>query len=363
MSMIPKQWVKEKNEQEMKIVLANNAIIRVIGTDNYDSIRGTDVKGVIMSEYAFQNTGAWEVISPILAQNKGFAVFNTTPKGKNHAYNLYRKAENSDWWYTSCLTYKDTGVFDGPEGEREIEQERMQKTPEQFAREYECSFEPVLEQSIYGPELQTAQATGRVAKLPVKQGVPMHFSVDIGVSDHAVIWGWQLDGQMANMVYYYEEQNKYFEHYASEIEEICDRYKVPMGKLFVPHDANQRHSSSGGETVYTKALSKWGGRHVVLLPRAARKHTDIQFVRGMFPRICFDENRVFRGLQCLEMYAREFDEHTNTYKESPRHDEFSHGADAFRYAMHGIHQLSENNPRYNQQKEEKWEDYRAFLGR
>ena len=95
---IPKEMVVNRNETELKLNLTNGSIIQLIGTDNYDSIRGTNPIGCVFSEYAYQNPQAWEVVKPILKVNKGFAIFNTTPNGKNHAYEIYgmvhAKADN-----------------------------------------------------------------------------------------------------------------------------------------------------------------------------------------------------------------------------------------------------------------------------
>ena len=76
---IPEKITKNKNGQEMKIELINGSIIQLIGTDNYDAIRGTNPIGCVFSEYAFQNPMAWEVVKPILKLNGGWAIFNTTP--------------------------------------------------------------------------------------------------------------------------------------------------------------------------------------------------------------------------------------------------------------------------------------------
>ena len=85
---IPNKIIKNTNGTEMKIEMINGSIIQLIGTDHYDAIRGTNPCGCVFSEFAFHNPMAWEVVKPILKVNKGWAVFNTTPNGKNHAYDM-----------------------------------------------------------------------------------------------------------------------------------------------------------------------------------------------------------------------------------------------------------------------------------
>ncbi|RMD72956.1 MAG: hypothetical protein D6822_00435, partial [Cyanobacteria bacterium J149] len=56
------------NDQEMKIQLVNGSIFQVIGTDNVDSIVGTNPVGCVFSEYSLQDPQAWDFIRPILAE-------------------------------------------------------------------------------------------------------------------------------------------------------------------------------------------------------------------------------------------------------------------------------------------------------
>lgn len=63
---------------------------------------------MVFSEYAFQNPTAWEVMRPILAENGGWAIFNSTPNGKNHFYELYNMGCANENWYTQKLGVDDT---------------------------------------------------------------------------------------------------------------------------------------------------------------------------------------------------------------------------------------------------------------
>src|SRR6476469_2074386 len=89
----PSGIVARKNETELKVELNNGSSYQIIGTDNIDSIRGTNPVGCIFSEYSLQDPQAWDVLSPILLQNGGWALFNFTPRGHNHAEGLYRMAK------------------------------------------------------------------------------------------------------------------------------------------------------------------------------------------------------------------------------------------------------------------------------
>jgi len=62
----PPQLIRKINGTEMKIEFLNGSIMQLIGTDNFDAIRGTNCVGATFSEYALQDPRAWETIEPIL---------------------------------------------------------------------------------------------------------------------------------------------------------------------------------------------------------------------------------------------------------------------------------------------------------
>ena len=131
---LPEVVRNSTNGQEMKIELKNGSIIQVIGTDNYDNVRGMNLRGAIFSEYAFQNPMAWEVVRPILAANDGWAIFNTTPNGKNHAYKLFLESKENERWFSQVLTVEDTGVVP----DDVLEDEKRSMSREMFLQEYYC---------------------------------------------------------------------------------------------------------------------------------------------------------------------------------------------------------------------------------
>lgn len=77
LNYIPKELLDgDPNSTEMKIRLKNGSIIQIIGTNNIDSIVGTNPCGCVFTEYSLQDPVAWQLIRPILVENGGWAVFN-----------------------------------------------------------------------------------------------------------------------------------------------------------------------------------------------------------------------------------------------------------------------------------------------
>lgn len=75
------------------IIFPNGRRLRLLGADNYDSIRGFTWSFVVLDEYKDMAEDVWtEVIRPALTVCRGGALFIGTPKGKNHFFHLYQMA-------------------------------------------------------------------------------------------------------------------------------------------------------------------------------------------------------------------------------------------------------------------------------
>ena len=105
---IPDELVDSKNSQEMKIRFKNGSLFQIVGSDNYDSLMGTNPQGVVFSEYALQDPRAYQYIRPILTANDGWCLFISTPRGKNHLWELFEIARQSENWFCYKLTLDDT---------------------------------------------------------------------------------------------------------------------------------------------------------------------------------------------------------------------------------------------------------------
>jgi len=143
MNYFPKEIIKSKNGQEMKITVINGSLFQIIGTDRFDSVMGTNPIGCVFSEYSLQNPLAWDYIRPILTENRGWAIFNFTPRGMNHAFKLYNEVQNNPSWFCELLTIDDTKREDGtPVVTTDmVEEERNSGMSEAMIRqEYYCDF-------------------------------------------------------------------------------------------------------------------------------------------------------------------------------------------------------------------------------
>lgn len=106
---IPKQLVKRKLDQQMKIWLTNGSMIQLLGSDNPDAIVGTNPLGLIFTEYSLHRDSVWGYMRPILSENGGWALFNGTVRGMNHFYTMAQMAKDNPAWFYEYFTCLDTG--------------------------------------------------------------------------------------------------------------------------------------------------------------------------------------------------------------------------------------------------------------
>ena len=237
---IPDCLVASKNSQEMKIRFNNGSLLQIVGSDNYDSLMGTNPQGVVFSEYALQDPRAYQYIRPILAANDGWAVFISTPRGKNHLYELYQIAKHSpETWYCLKLTLDDTQHIPY----REIERERAEgvMSEDLIQQEYYTSFEMGVEGAYYARYMDKMRIDGRIGDVPWEANHKVHTAWDIGVRDSTTIIFFQAIGTTVRIIDSYENSKQGLEHYISVLEAKPYSY----GRHIAPHDIQVKEWGSG----------------------------------------------------------------------------------------------------------------------
>lgn len=330
---IPSEILIWENGTDLKFSLANGSFIQILGSDTIDNLRWISPRWIVFSEYAFQNPTAWEVMRPILAENGWWAIFNSTPNGKNHFYDMCIMAEESqktDWvWYYQKLTVKDTWVV----SDEYIEQERRNgMSEEMIQQEYYCSFDVGSIGSYYAREVEQARQEWRITQLPFNRDIPVDLYFDLGVNDNFTISFKQNDWQFFNFVNYYEDNGKTLEHYFYVIDEWIERKWAKIGKIYLPHDSSQK--SHAFLVSWTTILDKFKQKYpwkVQYLPNKLNINDGIQEARKVFPRCRFDIDTCSQFIRCLENYKKDYDDVKKVFRDNPRHDWASHWADNFRY--------------------------------
>jgi hypothetical protein len=137
-AMVPQELFAEKNEVDLSIELINGSRIELKGGDRYDSLRGNSLSNVILDEAAYIPPDCWEmVIRPALADQRGDAIFISTPAGFNHFHEWYEQAEAEPDWQTFAYNT----IQGGNVPEEEVELARRTLDERTFRQEFEASFQ------------------------------------------------------------------------------------------------------------------------------------------------------------------------------------------------------------------------------
>lgn len=320
---IPEKLMTAKNNTEMKISLRNGSLIMVLGSLDVNSLRGPNPIGVVFSEYSEQSPMAWQVISPILRENGGWAVVNYTPKGNNHAKSLHDMAKYNDDWFEELLTVEDTGAISLDEINKERAEGIMSE--DMIQQEYYCSYTLGIEGSYYAKYVHAARGDNRIGKVPHDKSTEVYTAWDIGYGDSTAIVFYQLIGNSIQVIDFYENHGEGLPHYAS----ILRSKPYLYADHFAPHDI-EAHDFSMGLSA-KEVGSDLGIRFHTLPTLKVGLEAGIEAVRSIFPRIYIDEKKCGHLIKCLDNYRKEFDEHNNVYKLRPVHNWASHACDSFRY--------------------------------
>jgi phage terminase large subunit len=173
------------NEQEMFIRFKNGSTWQVIGSDNYNSLVGSPPAGIVFSEWSRANPQAWGYLAPILVENRGWALFITTPLGNNHAKSMLDVARNKRGWFAQVQTIDDTRAIPYSAVE-EQRQEYIALFGEAaglalLEQEYYCSFSSVIPGAYYAKEMTEAERAGRITQVDRDPDQPVHTAWDLGV--------------------------------------------------------------------------------------------------------------------------------------------------------------------------------------
>lgn len=315
----PQEIRSSTNAQEMRIELRSGSIWQLCGSDNYNSLVGSNPVGVVFSEWSLAKPSAWDYIRPILAENGGWALFVYTPRGRNHGYRTLEIARSNPGWFAQVLTVDETGVLSS----EVLEEERSSGMEEEMIQqEYYCSFDAALHGSYYGKLLNEAQRDGRIGAYGALDG-PIHLVWDLGRSDDTAIWFYQVHQGVLRIVGYYSSHGHHLDFYIEALRAKGYKY----GICWLPHDA--RAKTLGAKRTIEQQLRDAKFR-VRIVPDVSLEN-GIQAARKTLQIAQIDQASCADGLEALWQYQREWDEDNRCFRDRPKHDWTSHAADAFRY--------------------------------
>jgi len=101
----------------------------------------------------------------------------------------------------------------------------------------------------------------------------------------------------------------------------------------MPHDVEQRELTTG--TTRRDTMQVKGLYPIDTVPKVGQKSDAIDAARAIIT-LCEFDTRCEQGIRCLSNYQRDYDTKNRVFKDKPRHDWASHGADAFQTFARGV---------------------------
>jgi len=313
------------NQSELWIELVTGARIRLLGAENCDALRGNYLDGVVMDEFADMKPSIWgAVVRPLLSDRKGWATFIGTPKGHNAFWEIYNNATKDPNWYVKVLRASQTGILD----KAELEDAAKAMTEDQYLQEFECDFESAILGAYFGKEMRQLTDQDRITEVEYDPLFPVHTAWDLGYSDDTAIWWFQVVHGEIRCLDYHSSNGQPVAFYAGIIQSREKERGYTYGTHWLPHDARAKTLSSN-RSVIEQLGDKIPLKTIKITPNL-KLQDGIQASRLALTRTWFD-HKTIDGIECLRQYQREYDEDKKVFRDKPRHDWTSHGADAFRY--------------------------------
>lgn len=308
----------------------------VIGSDNYNALVGSPPIGLTASEWALADPAAWAYLSPILEDNGGWALFITTPRGKNHAYRMLRAAQKNPLWFAEVSPAPSTGIFTEDQLENIRHDLRAQfgdgLGESYYRQEYLCSFDAAIMGSVYGEWMDKAEREERITPM-VKHdpAYPVYTSWDLGFTDATSIWFYQIGVGEILLIDYYENAGHGIGHYCDMLKGKIDGYER-MGhyryhRHFAPEDANYKVQAAGGRSIAEQAMKDHGVR-LEVIPETGHAN-EIAATRKTIPRCWFNAEQCDKGIEALRSYHFKYNEELKILSEKPVHDWSSHASRSF----------------------------------
>lgn len=206
------------------------------------------------------------------------------------------------------------------ENERKRDEKIMHKV--EYDNIWEGKPRSTVAGAIYADEVVLMQSQRRVGTFPYDSFLPAFAVFDLGWNESTAIIIAQRHQSALRIIHYIEDDHATLDEYSYRLRNLG----YPITRIFLPHDGAAKSLQTGQSAQEHLQGLSWG---VEILP-ASPIEDGIRTARMAFRGVYVDQSCA-RLIECLRRYRRIVSK-KNTEPGAPFHDEFSHGADAFRYA-------------------------------
>lgn len=319
---------------ETEIRGANGTVFLFTGLQSHtvDSIKSYEGVDIVWVEEAHGvSKKSWDVLTPTIRKEGSEIWITLNPDMEtDETYQRFIATPSPDTWVCE-INWRDNPWFPSV-----LDKERRKAKRSMLRDDYEHIWEGrarrVSAGAIYRHEMEDIYMDNRVRDVPYDPSLPVHTVWDLGWNDAMTISMVQRGPQDVRIIDYIEDSHRTLDWYVARLEQRPYRWGID----FLPHDGRTKNFQTGKST--QQQLQGMGRRNVQVLSMMDVEE-GIKGARMLFPRVFVDQTKAARLLECLKRYQRRVHQITHEPME-PLHDEFSHGADNFRYIGQAVDQMS-----------------------
>jgi len=324
---ITQNSIRGKNGSEFSFVGLKNNVA------NVKSYEGVDICWV--EEAQTVSRLSWNVLIPTIRKEGSEIWVSFNPEletDETYQRFVVHPPENA---IVQKINYSDNPWF--PET---LDLERValkDRDPEAYQTVWEGMCRLTVDGAIFAKEMQFAEIDNRITRVAYDPIKPVHAVFDLGWADNTAIWFVQFIGYDIRLIRYMEDSQQTISHYLAKMQ----TFGYVFDTIWLPHDA-QNKSLGTGKSI--EEIVRATGIKTQVLPRIPVVDS-INAARTIFPKCYFDRENTYEGLQCLRHYRYDVDPDTKMFSRQPLHDQYSHGADAFRYVAMAVNEPKRGTPK------------------
>lgn len=295
---------------------------------NADEIKSTEGIDICWVEEAHRITKrSMQLLIPTIRKRDSELWFTFNPEDEENE--VYQRFVINEPPINSVVVKMN--YYDNPWFSKELDNERLydlKNNEEDYRHIWEGEIKKALEGSYFAKQLMELREDGLITEVPYNSSFPVSTYWDIGMSDYTTCWFVQKVGLRYHLIDYFQYHREDIPFYVKKL--LDTNYWITTIKL--PHDAGHLRLGMGGKTVAEQFQELLENKiDVETLPPSRALQQDIMATRAFLKRCTFDNVKCEEGLRSLKNYTKKWSEQKNKFEDKPFHNEFSHGADAFRY--------------------------------
>lgn len=310
--------VTRDNAKERIIELSNGSTVRMGSINQVDSCVGRSYDLIIFDEAALvDGRDAFNIaLRPTLDKPDSKAIFISTPRGRNNWFaDFYNRGYNNEYpeWISIRASYHENPRH----AKSDITEAKKAMSEAEFNQEYLADFN-VYEGQVWN--FNHEKCISDLSEIDTSK-MDLFAGLDVGYKDPTAfcVLAYDWDAEKYYLVDEYLDAERTTEQHATEIRKLVDKWDIDW--IYIDSAAQQTRF----DFAQNYDISTINAKKSIL--------DGIGHVAGIVDneKLIVDQ-RSEESLKALDQY--QWDPNPNLLKEKPKHNEFSHMADAIRYALY-----------------------------